>query len=81
MKTIFLVSAASVVFWVGCIFAAYQQGFKNGKLKNYPCPACPDFKCPEIKLQEINLEKLKNFRGTINLYQGYNCDTLKYIKK
>jgi len=52
-------------------FAGYKKGIQDAPQVECPkIPKCPDCNCPET----INFDKIKGFKGTINLHNDYAID-------
>lgn len=61
----------AIIFLVGSTLGIFLQQRVFDKPCHFECPPIPDCNCPIPKLQSIEFEKIKGFKGTINLNQHY----------
>jgi len=61
----------AIIFLVGMTAGIFLQQRIFDKPCRLECPKVPDCNCPKPELQSIDFEKVKGFKGTINLNQHY----------
>ncbi len=63
-----------LIFIAGSIGGIFLQQRVLSRPVHFSCPKAPDCVCPKAELQGIDFEKIKGFKGTINLNQHYTVD-------
>lgn len=63
-----------LIFVAGSVAGIFLQQRVLSRPVSFKCPKAPDCICPKPEQQSIDFEKIKGFKGTINLNQHYTVE-------